>query len=86
MQNFESFPEKKEHLNQSSERKVMPVLRRTLRVRVCLVVETESDANRVGEELWYDGSRIWDHKTELKTCSKLAIKTQTRTQTQHYGL
>jgi len=31
-----------------------------------VVVETETDANWVGIELWYDGSGIWDHTTKLK--------------------
>jgi hypothetical protein len=35
VQLLESFPRKKMHLNRSSERKVMPDLRRTLRIRVC---------------------------------------------------
>jgi hypothetical protein len=35
VQLFDSFPGKKIHLNRSSERKVMPVLRRTLRIRFC---------------------------------------------------
>ena len=48
VQNFESFLGKKECLNQSSERKVVPVLKKTLRVRVCWWAE--ADAKRVGEK------------------------------------
>jgi hypothetical protein len=38
VQLFESFSGKKIHLNRSSERKVMPVLRRTLRISFCRLI------------------------------------------------
>lgn len=50
-----AFREKKERLNRSSERKVMPVLRRTLRCRVLW----RSRWNRVGRKRWDDGSGVW---------------------------
>jgi hypothetical protein len=47
---FQGKFEKKEHLNRSSERKVMPILRRTLRIKFLL----RSKLDRMDE---YDGNR-----------------------------
>jgi hypothetical protein len=69
--NFLELSKKKIHLNRSSERKVMPVLRRTLRNELGLVaVETESDANRWMEKFlkidFFRWQQMEKNKTELK--------------------
>jgi hypothetical protein len=75
----------KKRLNRSSERKVMPVLRRTLRVKFLWWrwwIRCESG----GMKIWSGGSGQRGSHNWTKTRSKTATKTRTRTQTQHYGL
>lgn len=80
-----SFREKKEHLNRRSEPKVMPVLRRTLRIRF-LWWRWWNGCESVGNFLWDVSRGKWMHKTEPKTRTQPAQKDEYRTQTQHCGL
>jgi hypothetical protein len=80
-----AFQKARERLNRSSERKVMPVLRRTLRVRFLWWhwwIRCESG----GMKIWSGGSGQRGSHNWTKTWSKPATKTRTRTQTQHYEL
>jgi hypothetical protein len=63
MCNFSRAFQKKIHLNRSSERKVMPVLRRTLRIRFCWWLNRNRMRIGWGKQMWKRWQ--WKRKTQL---------------------